>query len=125
MSREDNPFLNGSYRETDLEQHDLYFTMPPFPFMAGGDPATLHTAKKVSGWLKELAEVGDEEGQSEVVGYYRMSTFPHLMEDLSQVADRHLKLPTYPEAEDAENGYSNREILLGAAAIYAWEEPKS
>jgi hypothetical protein len=123
MSAENNPFLNGEYNRGGGPSQDPDFMMPPFPFMSAGDPANLQAAQNVSGWLRELAETGTENQQADVVSSFQMSSFPELMADLSSVAEPDLRLPTFPEAANPEVGRTNKELLLGAAAIYGWQDP--
>lgn len=122
MSPEDNPFLNGTYLEQGGPSSDPPFNLPPFPFL-GTDERDKLRAAKVSGWLRELVEEGSEELKNSVVGYYQMTQYPTLMQELASVSDPGLNVPIYPKTPESEElGYSDDQILLGAVAIFGWQE---
>ena len=106
---ETNPFFNAQ------ELHS--FELSPPPFMSAGDAAVLHQAKITSGWFKELAFVGSDAAIDDIVGRHGLLHMPEAMSQFA-IDMPDLDLPTF-----SEGIVSPRQLVVGMAAVYGWEDP--
>lgn len=107
-----NPFFE---RET-AEVYEL----PSLPFMSAGDAAQLQAAADLSTWLYEIGYVGSDESVERAA-----AIFEPLQEQFRQFSDGMGVEPSPYDSNGAELDLlppSQRELLIGTAAIYGWQE---